>query len=215
MQKVSQMKSINYIALLATIFLFSLSTSAQVSSKILDDKYSLNKGTINNQFEFVIRKSGNFKGTNGQAYEAVKQAWLYTLKAHTLDSLKTVHKNLSDTKAIVEKQAKEINGLKSNLTNTQSSLDQTNLEKNNMALFGMQMSKTGYNILMWSIIASLLALLLFFIFKFKNSNAITRKAKHALAEIEEEFDDHRKTALEREQKVRRQLQDEINKQKGV
>ena len=36
-----------------------------------------------------------------------------------------------------------------------------------------------------------------------------------LEEIEEEFDDHRRTALEREQKVRRQLQDEINKQKGL
>ena len=31
---------------------------------------------------------------------------------------------------------------------------------------------------------------------------------------EEEFEEHRKTALEREQKVRRQLQDEINKQKN-
>ena len=32
-------------------------------------------------------------------------------------------------------------------------------------------------------------------------------------QVEEEFDEHRRTALEREQKVRRQLQDEINKQK--
>ena len=82
-----------------------------------------------------------------------------------------------------------------------------------MALFGMQMSKTSYNVLMWSIIGGLLALLIFFIYKFKNSNAITRKANHDLAEIEEEFNEHRRTALEREQKVRRQLQDEINKQK--
>ncbi len=209
------MKFIKCIALLTFLLLISVSISAQTSSKTLDPKYSLDKGTINNQFEFVLRKSGNFKGTNGQAYEAVKQSWLYTLKAHTLDSLKTVHKNLNDTRAVVDKQAKEINDLKSNLSNTQNNLEQTNSEKNNMALFGLQMSKASYNVLMWSIIGSLLALLLFFIFKFKNSNAVTKDAKHALAEIEEEFDEHRKTALEREQKVRRQLQDEINKQKGV
>ena len=82
-----------------------------------------------------------------------------------------------------------------------------------MALFGMQMSKVNYNVLMWTIIAGLLALLILFIYKFKNSNAITRAANKSLAEIEEEFDEHRRTALEREQKVRRQLQDEINKQK--
>ena len=76
------------------------------------------------------------------------------------------------------------------------------------------MSKAGYNVLMWSIIAGLLILLLFFIFKFKNSNAITRQAKFALAETEEEFEEHRKRALEREQKVMRRLQDELNKQKA-
>ena len=42
---------------------------------------------------------------------------------------------------------------------------------------------------------------------------MTKDAKRALSEMEEEFEEHRKTALEREQKVRRQLQDEINKQK--
>jgi len=78
----------------------------------------------------------------------------------------------------------------------------------------MQMSKSGYNMLMWIIIAGLLALLVLFIYKFKNSNSVTKQAKNALAEIEEEFEEHRKVALEREQKVRRQLQDELNKQKS-
>jgi hypothetical protein len=66
---------------------------------------------------------------------------------------------------------------------------------------------------MWSIIGALLALLIFFVYKFNNSNVVTKEAKLALAEMEEEFEEHRKVALEREQKVRRQLQDEINKQK--
>ncbi|MEP5339500.1 MAG: tRNA (guanine-N1)-methyltransferase [Algibacter sp.] len=209
------MNSIKYTTTLIVIFLFSFSSFAQTVPKEKTETLSLNSGTIDSQFEFIFKKSGNFKGTNGAAYEAVKQSWLYTLKAHTLDSLKTVHKNLNDTKAIVKSQAKEITDLKLNLSNTQSSLDQTNDEKNNMALFGMQMSKINYNMLMWSIIGSLLALLILFIYKFKNSNSTTKDAKHALSEIEEEFDEHRKTALEREQKVRRQLQDEINKQKGV
>lgn len=178
-----------------------------------DETLSLYESSIDNQFEYILRKSGNFKGTNGQPYEAVKRSMFLALRAHTIDSLKTVHKNLAETQAVVKNQAKEIANLKSNLSNTKVDLDKTNSEKNNMALFGMQMSKTNYNVLMWSIIGGLLALLLFFIYKFKNSNSITREANHNLAEIEEEFDEHRRTALEREQKVRRQLQDEINKQK--
>jgi septal ring factor EnvC (AmiA/AmiB activator) len=191
--------------------LFSFNTYAQEDE---EDELSLNNSSINNQFEYVLQKSGDFKGVNGQMYEAVKRSMIETLQAHTNDSLKTIRKDLSDTQAIVNSQANEINDLKSNLTNTQTTLDRTTNEKNNMSLFGLQMSKPSYNILMWSIIGVLLALLILFIYKFKNSHLITKDAKKALEEIEEEFEEHRKVALEREQKVRRQLQDELNKQKG-
>ncbi|MFI1745858.1 tRNA (guanine-N1)-methyltransferase [Thalassobellus sediminis] len=204
------MKSIKYLTI---AFLFIITSTSFSQSNTNEDNLSLNRGTINNQFEYVLKKSGNFRGTNGQMYEAVKLNMLLTLRNHTIDSLKTIHKNLSDTQAIVKKQAKEITDLKSNLTNTQTDLDKTETEKNSMSLFGIQMSKSGYNVLMWAIIAGLFAMLLFFIYKFKNSNTITKEAKKALEEIEEEFEEHRKVALEREQKVRRQLQDEINKQK--
>lgn len=205
------MNPIKSLLLIVFTCLINLTTFSQTKQE--DDKLSLYNSSIDNQFEYILRKSGNFKGTNGQPYEAVKRSMFLALRAHTLDSLKTVHKNLAETQAIVKRQSKEIEDLKSNLSSTQTNLDKTNEEKNNMALFGMQMSKTNYNMLMWSIIAGLLALLILFIYKFKNSNAITREAKHNLAEIEEEFEEHRRTALEREQKVRRQLQDEINKQK--
>ncbi|MDN3665456.1 tRNA (guanine-N1)-methyltransferase [Algibacter miyuki] len=196
--------------LLSTVFalLLTASSFSQATPDQEEEKLSLNSGSIDNQFEFVIRRSNSW-----QDYKTVKKTWLYTLKEHTLDSLKAVHKDLADTQVVVKTQVKEIADLKLNLSNTQSELDKTNTEKNNMALFGLQMSKSSYNVLMWSIIGALLALLLFFIYKFKNSNAVTREAKKNLEETEEEFEEHRKTALEREQKVRRQLQDEINKQK--
>lgn len=197
------------------IVTFNLQTlTAQTQQDDAEEQYSLDSGNIDSQFEYVFRKSGNFKGTNGQPYEAVKQAWLLKLKANVLDSLKTTYKDLANSEATVANQVKEIDDLKAKLSNTQTTLDQTNEEKNNMALLGMQTSKTNYNVIMWTIIAALTALLLFFIYKFKNSNSLTKEAKHKLEEVETEFEDHRRTALEREQKVRRQLQDEINKNKA-
>lgn len=200
------MNNVRFVVLFLFVTLFTISAQAQTNSG--EDKLSLNSGTIDNQFEYVIRKSNNY-----QDYKVVKKNWLYSLKAHTLDSLKAVHKNLTDTQAIVDNQAKEISSLKTSLTNTQGTLDQTNIEKDSMSLFGMQMSKSGYNVLLWSIIGGLFALLLLFIYKYKNSNSITRNVNKSLSEIEEEFEEHRKVALDREQKVRRQLQDELNKQK--
>jgi len=204
------MKTLKFLALTVIMVLGSNSIYAQDN-----ETQSLNEGSINDQFEFILRKSGNFKGTNGQQYEAVSRSMFLTLQAHTIDSLKTLQSKLDTSNNTIQTQQKEINDLKSNLSSTQSTLDATNSEKNNMSLLGLQMSKTSYNILMWTIIGGLLTLLLIFIFKFKNSNSVTKAAKKALAETEEEFEEHRRSALEREQKVRRQLQDELNKQKGI
>lgn len=205
----------NFIKQASLIFLFLISSQISFSQVKPAEEPNLNDGTVSEQFDYVLRKSGNFKGTNGQAYEAVKRSMFLTLRTHTLDSLNSLKTKLDNSKTTVNTQQKEIEDLKTKLNSTQSTLDATNLEKDSMSLLGIQMSKTNYNMLMWTIIACLLALFILFVYKFKNSNTITRNAKKALEEIEEEFDEHRRTALEREQKVRRQLQDEINKQKGV
>ncbi|WP_040279943.1 hypothetical protein [Psychroserpens damuponensis] len=193
-----------------TLLLFSTS-NAQNSDD--DQELSLNSGTIDNQFEYVFRKSGNFKGTKGQQYEAVKQAWLLRLKANVLDSLKTTYKELDETQVVVSTQAKTIDNLNTELSNTKAELTNTISEKDSMELFGIPMTKPNYSLTLWSIVGVLSALLLFFIFKYRNSNAITKQSNKSLAEIEEEFEEHRRNALEREQKVRRQLQDMINEQK--
>ncbi|MFH4968775.1 tRNA (guanine-N1)-methyltransferase [Gaetbulibacter sp. M240] len=195
-----------------SILLFLLITTSVLAQEN-DDEAPMQNGTIDEQFEYVLEKSGNFRGTNGSMYEAVKLSMLLALQANTIDSINTLQKDLETANKLGSDQKIEIEDLKTKLADTQADLEQTNSEKNSMSLFGMQLSKGGYNALMWSIIVGLIILLGFFILKFKNSNTITVQARQSLAEVEEEFEEHRKRALEREQKVRRQLQDEINKQK--
>ena len=204
------MHSLKTLTLTLIFCLLFIAANAQQKTTEEDDTLSLTEGTIDNQFEYVIQKSYNY-----QEYKNVKKTWLYQLKAHTLDSLKAIQNDLKTSQNTVDSLVHEITTLKSNLSETKTTLAETNEEKDNMSLFGLQMSKSNYNILMWSIIGVLLVLLLFFIYKFKNSNSVTREANKSLVETEEEFEEHRRTALEREQKVRRQLQDEINKQKSI
>ena len=120
------MSPIKSLIFLAITCLFSLTVFSQNTASE-DDKLSLNSGTIDNQFKYVLKKSGNFKGTNGQAYEAVKRSMFLTLQAHTIDSLKTIKTKLDNSRSTIESQQKEISSLKSNLTGTQSTLNATNL----------------------------------------------------------------------------------------
>jgi len=194
------------------IFLvFSVYTGLQAQE---EQTQSINEGSIKDQFEFVIKKSTNWNDENGQAYEVIKRNMMHTLKAHTLDTLNAIQAKLDNTKDIVNTQQNEINTFKTNLEKTENTLASTVKEKDSMVFLGKQMSKSSYSFLMWSIVAVLLVALLFFIFQFKNSNVVTKATRNALAEMENEFKEHRRIALEREQKVRRQLQDEINKHEG-
>lgn len=169
---------------------------------------SLNGGTIESQFEYLYKKSGRY-----QDYRVIKINQLLKFRNNVYDSLKVGQEKLNAEQAVVFDQKNKIDSLNLKLQNTNENLTAVTKEKDSIKLFGMQMSKAGYNTLLWSIIAILTGALLFFIAKFKRSNAITIEARQAKSEIEEEYEAHRQRALEREQKLRRELQDELNKQK--
>jgi tetrahydromethanopterin S-methyltransferase subunit G len=190
-------------------FLVVFNITAQSSDDSTEqDKLSLTEGTVDNQFEYVIQRSNNY-----QDYKVVKKVWLQQLKSHVMDSLNQVKSEVLKSAEVIARQNDELSNLKEDLNNTKLKLDNTIAEKDSMQLFGIQISKVGYSTIMWSVIGLLLLLLFLFIYKFNASNSITNTTKKKLIEVEEEFEEHRRVALEREQKVRRQLQDEINKQK--
>ena len=191
-----------------TLFLFlSGSTFGQDKEENVP-KPSLDNGTIESQFDYLYRKSSSY-----QEYKVVKKTFYYKIKANVIDSLNSLKTELTEIKNIVSTQSKEINDLKSNLKTTNDNLTDVTKEKDNIKFIGMPMTKASYNTLLWSVIFGLLILLLVFIFKFKTSNAITKQANALLADTETEFDTYKATSLEREQKVRRELQDELNKKK--
>ncbi len=199
------MKLIKY---LLAFLIFAMATSLIYSQEDQNNtpKPSLDNGTIESQFDYLYRKSSTY-----QEYKVVKQTFYYKIKKNVLDSLKLLKNELASTKQVVTAQNTEVNELKGALKTTNDNLTNVTKEKDNIKLLGISLTKTSYNTILWSIIIGLVLFLLFFIYRFKNSNSVTKQANKSLAEIEEEFFAFKTIALEREQKVRRELQDEINK----
>ena len=173
---------------------------------------SLDKGTIDSQFEFVYRKSGNYRA-EGKRYEVVRTLNLDKLRQNVRDTLEAFNKNKAELKATIAGNEASIASLNDKLAQTTANLDQVTEEKDSMRFFGMLVSKGSYNLIMWSMIIILFLMLLLFIYRYRNSNYLTQEAKVRLAELEQEYEDHRRKALEREQRISRQLQDEILKYK--
>jgi len=201
------MKLLRSLVAFTFVAFISLSSFAQTETN-QQPKPSLDGGTLESQFDYLYRKSSSY-----QEYKVVKKTSYQKIKGNVLDSLSSIKKELGDTKKIVEVQASEITNLKDDLKITNDNLSAVTKEKDNIKFLGMPMTKSAYNSLLWTIIFSLVALLLFFIFKYRSSNTITTQAQDLLADTEKEFEAYKAKALEREQKVRRELQDELNKQK--
>ncbi len=200
------MKLSKYLLILTILLSFSSVLSAQEGNLTVEQ--ALKQESIEGQFDIVIKKSGRY-----QEYKVIKQVWVNKLKANVADTLKTLEAKLNTTNQQITDQKTTIAGLEESLAKTNEDLASVTQQKDSLGFFGASVTKSSYKTIMWVIVAILLAMLGFFVYKFKNSNAVTVQAKKALAETEEEFEDHRRRSLEREQKVMRKLQDEINKQR--
>ena len=64
---------------------------------------------------------------------------------------------------------------------------------------------------MWSLVLGLIALVAFAFMRFMNSRKVTRSTKARVEELETEFESYKKTAINREQEIKRELQNYINK----
>ncbi|MFH6604225.1 tRNA (guanine-N1)-methyltransferase [Maribacter algicola] len=203
------MKILRILCIALSLLAFNLQFAQEEDTQ---DALSLDAGTIDSQFEFIYTKSGNYRA-DGKRYEVVRTISLDKLKSNVIDTLNVFNKKIDELNATISGHETTITGLNKKLAETTNNLAAVTEEKDSMSFLGMLVSKITYNTILWSIIAGLLALTLFFMFKFRRSNVLTQEAKTNLSELESEYEDHRRRALEREQKISRQLQDEINKYK--
>ncbi len=190
------------IPVIAILFCVSSFAQERPQRKMIDS------GTVEQQFDYLIKKSNRY-----QDYKVVRQTWLNQLKKSVNDSLNLIKKDLSDTKIVLIEKENKITSLTSTLDSTNNNVVILNKEKDSINFFGALISKPVYNTILWTIIGVLFVGLLFYIFKFNRGNLITKETNDKFNELEREYEGHRQRSLEREQVLRRKLQDEINKQK--
>ena len=166
--------------------------------------------TVKGQFQKLYKKSNNY-----QVYKVMKKDGFLSLQKNVLDSISAIKKEANSKQQTINRQLETIATLESTISKTNKDLTTSLSKEDNISLFGLQLNKVTYNTILWGIIAGLLAGLLFFIFRYNNSNSLTNEARKSLSDVEQEFEQHRKKTIDNEQKLRRQLQDEINKQRGV
>lgn len=188
------------------LFIFCLLMSVNTfSQKAKNDTLPLSK-----QFEQVYRRSSSYKD-----FKVIRKTTFQDLKENTLNSIKSIDEKLKIESLKNTRLEQEIN----NITKTHLELDlklsNAILEKNTISFVGLKLKKNTFKIIIWSIFFMLIILICYLAYKLKDAVKITSQAKKELTRVEEEFNSYKKKSLVRDQKLRRQLQDEINKQRGI
>lgn len=183
--------------------LFLINAQEQKAEK---QKVDLTNGTVQEQFDYVINKSTTYTGEKNQiVYKVVKIVMMNKLRSNVLDSLKLIKSKLVNSNQKIEEQKKQISGVTANLAQVTDKMNYAIKEKDSFSFLGMLISKTAYNTILWFVIIGLIIVCVFIFLLFKRSNDITIKIKESLNDKQEELDTHRKWALEREQKLAREL----------
>ena len=188
------------------LFIFCLLISVSTfSQKTKNDNLSLSK-----QFEQVYRRSSSYKD-----FKVIRKSTFQNLKKNTLDSIKIIDEKLKIESQKNTRLEQEISSVAKIRLEQNLELSEAILEKNTISFVGLKLKKNTFKIIIWSIFFMFIIIICSLAYKLKDGVRITSQAKKELTRVEEEFNSYKKKSLVRDQKLRRQLQDEINKQRGI
>lgn len=202
------MKKMNSKLCLAV--LISLLTFVTVKAQDIEavSEKPINKTTVENQLNVIVSNPAEQNGV-----KMIPKTDLISLRSDVVTLLSRNENDLTASKKTIESKNAEIKDLLTKMDEANSKVAASDSANETFSFLGMSLSKALYHSAMWSMVGVLLIFTLFLSTRFKKAYGITRDAKEKLTEVEEEFELFKRNAIEREQKLRRQLQDEINKQK--
>lgn len=137
----------------------------------------------------------------------------YILTGAQLDEFyNAVDDTVSALENEITEKASQIDALQNNLNETNSQLEETKAElntsienQNAIEVFGMNIEKGVYTLFMSLLILVLLIMLGIVFLLYKRSNKVTVRTKKDYEELKEEFEVHKKNALERYTKLNMEL----------
>lgn len=182
------------------IFSFGISDVFAQNNQALRD--SLRIGTIENQFEYLMIVSDNYN-----QFEVVDIKNLDRLKLNVLDSLKILRSQYEIMRSDVGEKDSLLVQLKTDLAKANQEKEEAINNRDSLYFLGFSIYKSVFGTVMGLLVIGLILFLVVFFSRFKSSFGRVQEAEQTLLDVQEEFERHRRNALERERKMKRELID--------
>jgi len=153
-------------------------------------------------FDSVVKSSNSW-----QEFRVIKKVKLSEFKKELISTTDSLDSKIKTLENSIVANKKEISDLVESNKKLDAELTTFKNAKDEIDLLGLKISKSNYQILVWSIIIVLLLILVFIFIKYRNRNIVTQELKENLADTTKEFEEYKHRAIEKQQKLGRELLD--------
>lgn len=162
--------------------------------------------SLNQKWNRVMDKAETY-----QHYKVVKITDINETWRAVQDTIQGLKSQLKEERAVIVHQKEQIGSLQKQVKEVQAKLDEVTKDVESIKFLGMEVNKYSYGNTLWIIIGIVLAGCAVLFFLFNNSNRVTNQKINEYETLFSEFEEYKKNALEKERKLKRDLQTHINK----
>ncbi len=190
------------------IALFILLSINNAHSQTLPEVF--NEAPLEEQYRYLHEQTRIYNN-----FRAIREDMFQKIRRNSIDSLNRAYQDIAAEIQLKEQALAEKNSAALAMEEMQVERDQAIKERDSLFLLGMPMSKTFYNVLLWSVIGILAVLAFAAFILFLRSNRITFQKTKDLKELQGEYDDYRKTSRERFEQQSIDHFNELKRLKGI
>lgn len=161
---------------------------------------------LNEQFKQLKDNSETFK-----SYKVIKETELNAFWKTVQDSVGNKEQRLSDAQNLIDVQEKELAELRGVIKEKDEQLAEKEHAGTHITVMGIDFLKDSYILINVVIISLLLIAMAILLYKFKDNNRIARKKTNDYERLDNEFENYKRNALEKQMKLRRDLQTAKNR----
>lgn len=167
-------------------------------------------GTLDGQFNELIESSNSVKSSSGREYKVVNLQDINNIWKNVQDHMAASKQEFETTQDKVESLNQEVSKLTQKIDEQQSIVEASEHAATHISVLGLDIPKDKFVGAFWITTAILLVLLAGAIFQFKRSRNVTQRTQLNFMQLQEEMEELRRTSLEKERRLRRELQTERN-----
>jgi len=162
------------------------------------------QGSILDQFQYILDKSYNYSSDN-VPFEVIKNRYVLAFKIHLSDSLAALKQQINLHNKIVDELNTQIDASKAQIKQLETTNSKLSSQTSSIDIIGVRIDKTYFKTIIAVLIVLLTLIIILLSNKLRKANDIVNQAKDEADEAQKEQERFRRTSMEREQKLKREL----------